>query len=193
MCLWEFGVEELGSRTAWLEDEELAKCQELVSSTCCCYLPWVLTQEEKLQGGRQGAVPNLFLWQRNSSEYELKGFVWGQGYRRACTPVIPLMQQALVPRLIVDFLSWAVLVVRFSGSVKEQGRRGWPLATCVGMGLFWQRLLCKSCFLGIIFWTPWMGNRVLLNTSTKVIGKRSYFPAASQLRTCIERNVFLRE
>lgn len=62
-----------------------------------------------------------------------------------------LLWRGLVPRAIVDFLSWAVLVVS-SGSVKEQGLRGWPLAAFIGMGFYSDKdCFCKSCFLGIIF------------------------------------------
>lgn len=70
----------------------------------------------------------------------------GQGYRQACTSAIRLLRQGLVPRAIVDFLSWAVLVVS-SGSVKEQGLRGWPLAAFVGMGFYSD----KDCFVRAAF------------------------------------------
>lgn len=73
--------------------------------------------------------------------------MWGQGYRQAYTPVIPLLQQGLVPRVVVDFLSWTVSDVRFSGSVKKQGQRLAPWLPV----LAWVFFPDKDCFVRAAF------------------------------------------
>lgn len=72
----------------------------------------VLKQSEKAAGWQARKLCQLCLCGSETVQsMSLKGFVWGQGYRQASLHTSHPSWQGLVPRLIVDFLSWAVLVV----------------------------------------------------------------------------------
>lgn len=69
---------------------------------------------------------------------------------------------------------------------------GWIPSAFVGVGFCYSdKTALEKLLLGTIFALG--GEQASHFLTAKVIGKGPYFPAASQLRTCTEWNVFLRE